>query len=187
MDDIEQQHSKLRWYVIHAYSGFEKRVKKLLEEQIELKQLQHRFGRILVPSEDVFELRNGKKRQSERRFFPGYVLIEMENDENREAWHLIRRTPKVIGFIGGTVDNPSPISEKEANDILMRIHDSTSDIKPKQVFQVGEVVRVIDGPFADFNGTIEAVNYPKNRVQVSVGIFGRTTPVELEFHQVNKS
>ncbi len=173
-----------RWYVVQAYSGYESKVKTMLEERIQLHDLQDKFGEILVPTEEVVEMRAGQKRKSERKFFPGYVLVEMEMDD--DSWHLVRETPRVMGFIGGTSDRPAPISEREANAILQRLEDSTDKPKPKTLFEPGEVVRVIDGPFADFNATVESVNYEKNRLQVSVLIFGRSTPVELEFSQVEK-
>ena len=173
-----------RWYVVQAYSGYESKVKKMLEERIELHDLAEMFGQILVPTEEVVEMRAGHKRKSERKFFPGYVLVEMDMAD--ESWHLVRETPRVMGFIGGTSDRPAPITEREANAILQRVEDSSDKPKPKTLFEPGEVVRVIDGPFADFNATVESVNYEKSRLQVSVLIFGRSTPVELEFGQVEK-
>lgn len=175
---------KKRWYVVHAYSGFEKRVKEALHERIKLKGLSDKFGDILVPTEEVVELRGGQKRKSERKFFPGYVLVEMIMDD--ETWHLVKEIPKVTGFIGGTSDHPAPISQKEADAILRRVVDSSEKPKPKVLFEVGEIVRVVDGPFADFNGAVEEVNYEKNRLRVAVMIFGRSTPVELQFDQVEK-
>jgi len=174
----------LRWYVVQAFSGYENKVKTMLEERIQLAGLQDRFGDILVPTEEVVEMRAGQKRRSERKFFPGYVLVQMDMDE--ETWQVVRNTPRVMGFIGGTSDRPAPISEKEANAILNRIEDSGDKPKPKVLFEPGEMVRVTDGPFADFNGVVESVNYEKSRLQVSVSIFGRSTPVELEFSQVEK-
>lgn len=174
-----------RWYVVHAYSGFEKQVKRSLAERIELAGLHEKFGEVLVPTEEVVEMRAGQKRKSERKFFPGYVLVQMEMDD--ETWHLVKSCPKVMGFIGGTADKPAPISDAEARAILNRVEDSTEAPKPKTLFEPGEIVRVIDGPFADFNGVVEEVNYEKNRLQVAVLIFGRSTPVELEFSQVEKS
>lgn len=173
-----------RWYVVQAYSGYESKVKTMLEERIKLHELDDRFGEILVPTEEVVEMRAGQKRKSERKFFPGYVLVEM--DMNDDSWHLVRETPRVMGFIGGTSDRPAPISEREANAILQRVEDSSDKPKPKTLFEPGEVIRVTDGPFADFNATVESVNYEKSRLQVSVLIFGRSTPVELEFGQVEK-
>jgi len=179
-----EQAKKKRWYVVHAYSGYENYVKQALQERIELDQVGYKFGEILVPTEEVVELRAGQKRKSERKFFPGYVLVEMEMDD--QTWHLVRSTPKVLGFIGGTSDKPAPISSKEADTILQRMNESTDKPKPKTLFEIGEVVRVIDGPFADFNGAVEEVNYEKNRLRVAVLIFGRSTPVELQFDQVEK-
>jgi transcription termination/antitermination protein NusG len=176
---------KKRWYVVHAYSNFEKKVKEALQERIALKGLGDKFGEILVPTEEVVELKSGQKRKSERKFFPGYVLVEMVMDE--ETWHLVKSIPNVMGFIGGTSDHPAPISQKEADAILRRVMDSSEKPKPKVLFEVGEVVRVVDGPFADFNGAVEEVNYEKNRLRVAVMIFGRSTPVELQFDQVEKA
>jgi transcriptional antiterminator NusG len=174
----------MRWYVVQAYSGFENRVKKTLEERIKLHALEHLFGQILVPTEEVVELRAGSKRKSERKFFPGYVLVQM--DLNEESWHLVKDTPRVMGFIGGTPEKPAPISDKEADAILHRVEEGSDKPKPKVLFEPGEMVRVTDGPFADFNGVVEAVDYEKNRLKVSVLIFGRSTPVELDFGQVEK-
>ena len=143
-----------------------------------------KFGQILVPTEEVVEMREGQKRKSERKFFPGYVLVEMEMDE--DTWHLVKNVPKVLGFIGGTSDKPAPISEAEANAILNRVEEGADSPRPKVLFEVGEVVRVNDGPFNDFNGVVEEVNYDKSKLLVSVQIFGRSTPVELEFSQVEK-
>ncbi len=174
----------LRWYVVHAYSNFENKVKIALEEKIELEGLQKHFGKILVPTEEVVEMRMGQQRKSERKFFPGYVLVQM--DLTDETWHLVRNIPRVLGFIGGTSDRPAPISEKEASAILNRVEEGVNKPRPKVLFEVGEVLRVVDGPFKDFNGNVEEVNYEKNRLKVSVLIFGRSTPVELEFSQVEK-
>lgn len=174
----------LRWYVVHAYSNFENKVKLALEEKIELEGLQDLFGKILVPTEEVVEMRMGQQRRSERKFFPGYVLVQMELTD--ETWHLVRNIPRVLGFIGGTSDRPAPISDKEAGAILNRVEEGVNKPRPKVLFEVGEVIRVIDGPFKDFNGNIEEVNYEKSRLKVSVLIFGRSTPVELEFSQVEK-
>ncbi|GAA4351405.1 transcription termination/antitermination protein NusG [Kangiella taiwanensis] len=174
----------LRWYVVQAFSGYENKVKNLLQERIELAGLQDSFGEVLVPTEEVVEMRAGQKRKSERKFFPGYVLVEM--DMNEETWQVVRNTPRVMGFIGGTSDRPAPISKKEADAILNRLEDGNDKPKPKVLFEAGEMVRVTDGPFADFNGVVESVNYEKSRLQVSVSIFGRSTPVELEFSQVEK-
>jgi len=174
----------LRWYVVHAYSGFEDYVMRSLKERIKRSGLQDKFGDILVPTEEVVEMRDGKKRKSDRKFFPGYVLVQMEMDH--DTWHLVKESPKVLGFIGGTSDNPAPISDAEADAILQRVEDGVDRPKPKVLFEPGEVVRVIDGPFTDFNGVVEEVNFEKNRLRVSVLIFGRSTPVELEFSQVEK-
>ena len=173
------------WYVIHAYSGYENFVVQALKERIRLKGLEERFGEIIVPTEEVIEMRAGQKRKSARKFFPGYVLVQMEMDEN--TWHLVRSVPRVLGFIGGTAERPAPLSDKEANQILQRVEEGENKPRPKVLFEPGEVVRVTDGPFADFNGVVEDVNYEKNRLRVSVSIFGRATPVELEFDQVEKS
>ncbi|TVZ38207.1 transcription antitermination protein nusG [Alteromonadaceae bacterium 2753L.S.0a.02] len=174
-----------RWYVVHAYSGYEKKVASALKERIELHGMQDSFGEVLVPTEEVVEMRGGQKRKSERKFFPGYVLVQMEL--NDEAWHLVKETPRVMGFIGGKADKPAPITDKEAELILQRVDDSADKPKPKTLFEPGEMVRVIDGPFNDFNGVVEEVNYEKSRLQVAVLIFGRSTPVELEFGQVEKT
>lgn len=174
-----------RWYVIHAYSGYENRVVQTLHERIRLNRLEDRFGEIIVPTEEVVEMRGGQKRKSERKFFPGYVLVQMTLDD--ETWHLVRDVPRVLGFIGGTAERPAPISDKEANVILQRVEEGENKPRPKVLFEPGEVVRVVDGPFADFNGVVEDVNYEKNRLRVSVSIFGRSTPVELEFGQVEKN
>lgn len=173
-----------RWYVVHAYSGFEKQVMRSLIERVKLKGMEEEFGQILVPTEEVVEMRDGKKRRSERKFYPGYVLVEM--DMNDATWHLVKETPRVMGFIGGTPEKPAPITSREADAILQRVQDGTDKPRPKTLFEAGETVRVTDGPFADFNGVVEEVNYDKNRLQVSVLIFGRATPVELEFSQVEK-
>jgi len=172
-----------RWYVVHAYSGFEKKVASSLKERIELHGMQEKFGEVLVPTEEVVEMRSGQKRKSERKFFPGYVLVQMELDD--DTWHLVKETPRVMGFIGGKADKPAPITDAEADAILQRVQ-SADKPKPKTIFEPGEMVRVIDGPFNDFNGVVEEVNYEKNRLQVAVLIFGRSTPVELEFGQVEK-
>ncbi|MEJ2633011.1 MAG: transcription termination/antitermination protein NusG [Acidihalobacter sp.] len=174
----------LRWYVVHAYSGFEQQVKKAIEEHVQRAEMQDLFGQILVPTEEVVEMREGQKRRSERKFFPGYVLVQM--DMNDATWHLIRNVPRVLGFIGGSPDKPSPITEKEAEAILNRIQEGVEKPRPKVLFEVGEVVRVTEGPFNDFNGAVEEVNYDKSRLLVAVQIFGRSTPVELDFHQVEK-
>jgi transcriptional antiterminator NusG len=184
MMTTDQTMPKKRWYVVHAYSGFEKLVMSALRERIQTEGMADKFGEILVPTEEVVELRSGQKRKSERKFFPGYVLVEMVMDE--QTWHMVRSTPKVLGFIGGTSDKPAPITAKEAETILQRMQDSSEKPKPKVLFEVGEVVRVTDGPFADFNGVVEEVNYEKSRMRVAVMIFGRSTPVDLQFDQVEK-
>lgn len=173
-----------RWYVVHAYSGFEGHVKRSLMERIERAGMQDLFGEILVPTEEVVEMRGGAQRRSERKFFPGYVLVQM--DMTDDTWHLVKDVPKVMGFIGGTGDRPAPISDKEADAILQRMQEGVDKPKPKVLFEPGEVVRVIDGPFNDFNGVVEEVDYDKSRLKVSVLIFGRSTPVDLEFGQVEK-
>jgi len=174
----------LRWYVVHAYSGFEAKVKASLEEHIKLNGMEDYFGQILIPTEEVVEMRDGHKRKSERKFFPGYVLVQMEM--NDESWHLVKDVPKVMGFIGGTKDRPAPITEKEAQSILQSVQAGAEKPKPKVLYEAGEVVRVIDGPFNDFNGVVEEVDYDKSRLKVAVSIFGRSTPVDLEFGQVEK-
>ena len=172
------------WYVVHAYSGFEQQVKRSLIERVNRKGLQDSFGDILVPTEEVVEMREGQKRKSERKFFPGYVLVQMEM--NDETWHLVKEVPKVLGFIGGTGDRPTPISEKEAESILQRVIEGVEKPRPKVLFEPGEMVRITEGPFNDFNGVVEEVDYEKSKMRVSVLIFGRSTPVELEFGQVEK-
>ncbi len=174
----------MRWYVIHAFSGYEKKVVGALRERIELSGLQDKFGEILVPTEEVVEMKGGQKRKSERKFFPGYVLVQMDLDD--DSWHLVKDTPRVMGFIGGKADQPAPITEQEANLILQRVEQSVEAPRPKTLFEPGEMVRVIDGPFNDFNGVVEDVNYEKSRLRVAVTIFGRSTPVDLEFNQVEK-
>ncbi len=174
-----------RWYVVHAYSGFEKSVQRALIERVARNGMEDAFGRILVPVEEVVELRSGQKSISERKFFPGYVLVEM--DMNDETWHLVKSTPKVTGFVGGTANKPTPISEKEVEKIMQQMQDGVEKPRPKVLFEPGEVVRVKDGPFTDFHGSVEHVNYEKSRLRVSVTIFGRSTPVELEFGQVEKA
>jgi len=174
-----------RWYVVHAYSGFEKSVQRALTERVARSGLQDKFGQILVPVEEVVEMKNGQKSVTERKFFPGYVLVEMDMED--DTWHLIKSTPKVTGFIGGTGTKPTPISAKEVEKIMSQIQEGVEKPRPKVLFEVGEYVRVKDGPFADFNGSVESVNYEKSRLHVSVTIFGRATPVELEFAQVEKA
>ena len=175
----------MRWYVVHAYSGFEQHVKRSLEERIQLAGMQDMFGEIMVPTEEVVEMRDGQKRKSDRKFFPGYVLVKMEM--NDETWHLVKDVPRVMGFIGGTSDKPAPISEKEADAILNRVQEGAEKPRPKVLFEPGEVVRITDGPFNDFNGVVEVVDYDKSRLRVEVSIFGRSTPVDLEFSQIEKS
>ena len=174
-----------RWYVVHAYSGFEKSVQRALVERVARDGMQDFFGQILVPVEEVVEMRNGQKSITERKFFPGYVLVEMEM--NDDTWHLIKSTPKVTGFVGGTANKPTPISEKEVDKIMQQMKDGVDKPRPKVLFEVGEVVRVKEGPFTDFNGSVEDVNYEKSKIRVSVTIFGRATPVELDFGQVEKT
>jgi transcription termination/antitermination protein NusG len=173
-----------RWYVVHAYSGFEAKVKLSLMERVERAGMEDMFGEILVPTEEVVEMRAGSQRRSERKFFPGYVLVQMEMTD--ETWHLVKDVPKVLGFIGGTGDRPAPITEKEADALLQRVQEGVEKPRPKILFEPGEVVRVTDGPFNDFNGVVEDVDYDKSRLKVSVLIFGRSTPVDLEFGQVEK-
>jgi transcriptional antiterminator NusG len=182
-----------RWYVVHAYSGFEQQVRRTLVDRINRAGMQERFGDVLVPTEEVVEMRGGQKRKSERKFFPGYVLVQIETHTDGgapriddESWHLIKETPKVMGFIGGTADRPLPIKDSE-DAILARVQEGAEKPRPKILFEPGELVRVVDGPFNDFNGTVEEVNYDKSRLRVAVMIFGRSTPVELEFGQVEKA
>lgn len=175
----------LRWYVVHAYSGMEKAVERNLIERINRAGMQAKFGRIMVPTEEVVEIKNGQKRTTERRFFPGYVLVEMVMDD--ESWHLVKHTNKVTGFVGGAKNRPAPISEADVQKIVSQMQEGTEKPRHKVEFEVGEYVRVKEGPFTDFNGTVEDVNYDKNKVRVSVTIFGRATPVELEFSQVEKT
>ena len=176
---------ELRWYVVQAFSGYEKSVKRSLEERIIRFDMQSKFGEILVPTEEVVEMRDGKKRRSERKFFPGYVLVQMEMDD--DTWHLVKDAPRVLGFIGGKKDQPAPITDKEVDSILNRIQEGTDKPRPKVLFESGELVRIIDGPFNDFNGVVEEVDYDKSRMRVSVSIFGRSTPVDLQFIQVEKT
>ncbi len=173
-----------RWYVVHAYSGFEHQVARLLKERIKRSGLEDSFGEVLVPTEEVVEMRAGQRRRSDRKFFPGYVLVNMEMTD--DSWHLVKSVPKVMGSIGGSSDHPAPITEKEADEILQRVQEGTDTPRPKVLFEPGEVVRVVDGPFNDFSGVVEEVNYDKTRQRVAVSIFGRSTPVELEFGQVEK-
>jgi transcriptional antiterminator NusG len=186
VDDVkaEPAASGMRWYVVHAYSGMEKAVERNLRERIDRAGMQGKFGRILVPTEEVVELKNGKKAVTERRFFPGYVLVEMVMDD--ESWHLVKHTSKVTGFVGGARNRPAPISEAEVQKIVNQMQEGVDKPRPKVQWTVGELVRVKEGPFTDFNGAVEEVNYEKSKVRVSVTIFGRATPVELDFSQVEK-
>ena len=174
-----------RWYVVHAYSGFEKSVQRALIDRVNRSGMQDSFGQILVPVEEVVEMRAGQKTVTERKFFPGYVLVEMEM--NDESWHLVKSTPKVTGFVGGTANKPAPISEKEVAKIMQQMQEGVEKPRPKVLFEIGEVVRVKEGPFTDFHGSVEDANYEKNKLRVSVTIFGRATPVELDFAQVEKT
>ena len=176
--------SPLRWYVVHAYSGMEKAVERNLRERIDRSDMQAKFGRILVPMEEVVELKNGKKSVTERRFFPGYVLVEMEMGD--DTWHLVKHTSKVTGFVGGAKNRPAPISEAEVMKIVNQMQEGVEKPRPKVEWLAGELVRIKEGPFTDFNGAVEDVNYEKSKVRVSVTIFGRATPVELDFGQVEK-
>lgn len=182
-----------RWYVVHAYSGFEQQVARALRERIVREGMEERFGDVLVPTEEVVEMRNGQKRKSERKFFPGYVLVQIQTSDDNgipridsESWHLIKETSKVMGFIGGTADRPLPIQDAEADRILQRVQDGVDKPKPKVLFEPGEMVRVIEGPFNEFQGVVESVNYDKSTVRVAVLVFGRSTPVEFDFGQVEK-
>jgi len=173
-----------RWFVVQAHSGFEKHVMRALKEQVVLHAMEEKFGEILVPTEEVVEMKDGRKRKSERKFYPGYVLVQMEMDD--ATWHLVRSVPRVLGFIGGTPEKPAPITEKEAQAILQKIESGSEKPRPKTLFEPGEVVRIIEGAFADFSGVVEEVDYEKSRIKVAVLIFGRSTPVDLEFSQVEK-
>lgn len=174
--------TKKRWYVVQAFSGFESRVKQSLHEHIKLHSMEDYFGDVMVPTEEVVEVRSGQHRKSERKFFPGYVLVQMIM--NDASWHLVRSVRRVMGFIGGIV--PTPITDKEADAIINRLQQTTDKPRPKTLFEPGELVRVNEGPFAEFNGTVEEVDYEKSRLKVSVSIFGRATPVELDFSQIEK-
>ena len=174
----------MRWYVVQAFSGYEKQVMRSLRDKITLNAMDEKFGEILVPTEEVVEMKEGKKRKSERKFYPGYVLVQMEMDE--DSWHLVKSVTRVLGFVGGTADRPAPITDQEASLILDRVSEGSEKPRPKTLFEPGEIVRVTDGPFSDFTGVVEDVNYDKSRVHVAVVIFGRSTPVELEFAQVEK-
>ncbi len=175
----------LRWYIVHAYSGMEKAVERNIAERIARASMQDKFGRVLVPTEEVVEMKNGQRKTTERRLFPGYVFVEMVMDD--ESWHLVKHTNKVTGFVGGAKNRPAPISEAEVQKIVSQMQEGTDKPRHKVEFMVGELVRVKEGPFTDFNGSVEDVNYEKSRVRVSVMIFGRSTPVELEFSQVEKT
>ena len=174
----------MRWYVVQAYSGFEKRVQQSMQTRIDRSDIKDQFGQVLVPTEDVVELKNGQKRTSERKFFPGYVLVQMTMSD--AAWHLVKSVPRVSGFVGGTSTEPVPISDQEAQAILQQVVEGAEHPRPKYTFAPGEVVRVTDGPFQEFNGTVEDVNFEKSKLRVAVTIFGRSTPVELSFSQVEK-
>jgi transcriptional antiterminator NusG len=176
---------KKQWYVIHAFSGYENFVMREVAERVERNQLEHKIGEVIVPAEEVVEMRGGQQRKSIRKFFPGYVLINMFMDD--ETWHMVKAIPRVLGFIGGTSHDPAPISDKEANAILKRVEEGVTKPRPKILFEPGEVVRVKEGPFGDFNGVVEEVNYDKNKLRVAVLIFGRSTPVELDFAHVEKT
>ena len=180
----ESTQDDMRWYVVQAYSGFEKRVQQSMQTRIDRSDLKDQFGQVLVPTEDVVELKNGQKRTSERKFFPGYVLVQMAMSE--AAWHLVKSVPRVSGFVGGTSSQPVPISDREAQAILQQVVEGAEHPRPKYTFAPGEVVRVTDGPFQEFNGTVEDVNFEKSKLRVAVTIFGRSTPVELSFSQVEK-
>ncbi|WGE89093.1 transcription termination/antitermination protein NusG [Actinobacillus arthritidis] len=185
MSEVENTEvTKMRWYVLQAFSGFENRVAVTLREYIKLHQMEDQFGEVLVPTEEVVENVGGKRRRTERKFFPGYVLVQMEM--NDDTWHLVKSVPRVMGFIGGTADKPAPISKREADRILNRVQETAEKPRDRNEYQPGENVRVTEGPFADFTGTVEEVDYEKGRLKVSVSIFGRATPVELEFGQVEK-
>ncbi|BBI01051.1 transcription antitermination protein [Buchnera aphidicola (Nipponaphis monzeni)] len=176
---------KKKWYVLQSFSGFEIKVAQSIREYIKINKMENIFGKVMVPTEEVIEIRGGQKRKSEYKFFPGYILLQMIM--NNSSWHLVRNIPKVMGFIGGTSDKPSPISEKEVNAIINRLENIGDKPRPKTIFEPGETVRVNHGPFSDFNGIVENVDYDKNRLTVSVSIFGRATPVELNFSQVEKN
>ncbi len=179
------EEQKKQWYVVHAMSGYENRVKQALSERVSLHGKEADFGEILVPSEEVVELKSGQKKKTVRKIFPGYVLVEMAMDD--ENWHLVRKVPHVLGFIGGISGKPTPISEREFSNIMQKIEEGAQAPRPKVLFEVGEVVRVTDGPFVDFTAVVEEVQYEKNRLRVAVMIFGRSTPVDLEFSQVEKA
>ena len=175
----------MHWYIVQSYSNYEEKVKEALLERIEREGMKDKFGRVMVPTEEVVEMRDGVKRRSSRRFFPGYVLVEMDLDAN--SWYLVNSVPRVLGFVGGTSEHPEPISDEEAERILQQVEEGSEKPRPKVVYEPGEVVRVVDGPFNDFNGVVEQVNYEKNRLRVAVQILGRSTPVDLTFGQVRKA
>jgi transcriptional antiterminator NusG len=196
MEMTESMESEIvkRWYVVHAYSGFEKSVAQALRDRIVRMGMEEKFGDVMVPTEEIIEMRSGQKRRSERKFFPGYVLVQIATQDeggipriDSESWHLVKETPKVMGFIGGTAAQPLPIRDEEADAILARVQEGVEKPRPKVLFEAGQMVRVVDGPFNDFNGVVEEVNYEKSRLRVAVLIFGRSTPVELEFGQVEKA
>ena len=182
---LSEKAINLKWYIIHSYSGKELAVMDSIRERIKLHDMEDKFGEIIVPTEEVVEMRGGQKCKSKRKFFPGYVLVQMEM--NDQTWHLVRSTPWVMGFIGGTSDKPAAVTDKEINEILQRVQEGVEKPRPKILFAPGEVVRIISGPFSDFDGVVEEVNYEKSRLVVAVLIFGRSTPVELEFTQVQKA
>jgi transcription termination/antitermination protein NusG len=185
VEPVQPVDNGLRWYVVHAYSGMEKAVERNLQERITREGMQAKFGRIMVPTEEVVEMKNGQRKTTERKFYPGYVLVEMLMDD--DTWHLVKHTNKVTGFVGGAKNRPAPISERDFQNIISQMQEGTEKPRHKVEFVVGEYVRVKEGPFTDFNGSVEEVNYEKNKVRVSVTIFGRSTPVELEFAQVEKA
>ena len=185
VESVGSANPDLKWYVVHAYSGMEKAVERNIQERVHRAGMQSKFGRILVPTEEVVEIRNGQKRTTERKFFPGYVLVEMVMDD--DTWHLVKHTNKVTGFVGGAKNRPAPISEDEVMKIVNQMQEGVEKPRHKVEFEVGEYIRVKEGPFTDFNGTVEEVNYDKSKLRVSVTIFGRATPVELEFAQVEKA
>lgn len=183
---VDSSHNPdMRWYIVHAYSGMEKAVERNIAERVVRAGMASKFGRVLVPTEEVVEMKNGQRKTTERRLFPGYVFVEMVMDD--ESWHLVKHTSKVTGFVGGAKNRPAPISEDEVQKIVSQMQEGTDKPRHKVEFMVGELVRVKEGPFTDFNGSVEDVNYEKSRVRVSVMIFGRSTPVELEFSQVEKT
>lgn len=184
MVDPALKTGNMHWYVVHAYSGMEKSVQRALTERIERAGMQGKFGQILVPSEEVIEVKNGQKAVTERRLFPGYVFVEMEMTD--DTWHLVKNTSKVTGFVGGKSNKPTPIESHEVAKIMQQVQEGVEKPRPKVLYEVGEVIRIKDGPFTDFNGNVEEVNYEKSKVRVTVTIFGRATPVDLDFGQVEK-